>query len=65
MASEKWTKAAMPDLHGKRAIHPDWPIELQKRGVELINNVLRDEACAIYRDFGRSGTFVYNARLGT
>jgi tRNA(Arg) A34 adenosine deaminase TadA len=45
-------------------IHPEWPAELQKRGIELINNVLREEACAVYRDFGRSNAFVYNARLG-
>jgi tRNA(Arg) A34 adenosine deaminase TadA len=45
-------------------IHPEWAKELQKRGVELINDVLRAEACAIYRDFGQSPAFVYNARLG-
>jgi tRNA(Arg) A34 adenosine deaminase TadA len=46
-------------------IHPEWPKELEKRGVELINNVLTEEALAVYRDFAASGSLVYNARQGT
>lgn len=45
-------------------IHPDWENELAKRGIELINNVLRDEAIAVYRDFAASRALVYNARRG-
>jgi tRNA(Arg) A34 adenosine deaminase TadA len=45
-------------------IHPDWENELAKRGIELINNVLRDEAIAVYRDFAASRALVYNARQG-
>jgi tRNA(Arg) A34 adenosine deaminase TadA len=45
-------------------IHPNWDEELAKRGVELINNVLIDEALQVYRDFAASGSLVYNARQG-
>ncbi|MBK8027173.1 MAG: nucleoside deaminase [Chloroflexi bacterium] len=45
-------------------IHPEWKAELAKRGIELINNVLTDEALAVYRDFAASGALVYNARQG-
>jgi tRNA(Arg) A34 adenosine deaminase TadA len=45
-------------------IHPDWEAELAKRGIELIDNVLTDEAVAVYRDFAASGALVYNGRGG-
>jgi len=45
-------------------IHPNWQEELAKRGVELINNVLTEEAVAVYRDFAASGALVYNGRGG-
>jgi tRNA(Arg) A34 adenosine deaminase TadA len=45
-------------------VHPEWEHELAKRGIELINNVLREEALAVYRDFATSGALVYNARQG-
>jgi tRNA(Arg) A34 adenosine deaminase TadA len=45
-------------------IHPEWDKELEKRGVELINNVLTDEAIAVYRAFAASGALVYNGRSG-
>lgn len=45
-------------------IHPNWQEELTKRGVELINNVLTEEAVAVYRDFAASGALVYNGRGG-
>lgn len=45
-------------------IHPEWDKELTKRGVELIEDILHDEACAVYRDFVAKGRFVYNGRLG-
>ncbi|HEX2908199.1 MAG TPA: nucleoside deaminase [Phototrophicaceae bacterium] len=45
-------------------IHPEWDQELAKRGVELVNNVLTEEALKVYRDFATSGSFVYNARQG-
>jgi tRNA(Arg) A34 adenosine deaminase TadA len=45
-------------------LHPQWDAELAKRGIELVNNVLREEALKAYRDFAASGNFVYNARQG-
>jgi tRNA(Arg) A34 adenosine deaminase TadA len=45
-------------------IHPEWDKELAKRGVELVNNILREEALNVYRDFAASGALVYNARQG-
>lgn len=45
-------------------IHPEWDKELAKRGVELINNVLTEEAIEVYRAFAASGALVYNGRGG-
>ncbi|MDX2160719.1 MAG: nucleoside deaminase [bacterium] len=45
-------------------IHPEWQHELAKRGIELIDNILTDEAVAVYRDFAASKALVYNGRRG-
>ena len=45
-------------------IHPEWDKELEKRGIELINNVLTEEAIEVYRAFAASGALVYNAGGG-
>ena len=45
-------------------IHPHWAEELKARGVEVISDVLREEACQVFRAFRDSGSFVYNARQG-
>lgn len=45
-------------------VHPDWENELAKRGIALTNNVLRDEAIAVYQAFAASRSLVYNARQG-
>lgn len=45
--------------------HPDWRRELEKRGIEVVQDVLREEAIAVYREFAASRQLVYNARLGT
>jgi tRNA(Arg) A34 adenosine deaminase TadA len=45
-------------------IHPDWNAELVRRGVRVVEGVLRDEACAMFRAFAASGRPVYNARQG-
>jgi tRNA(Arg) A34 adenosine deaminase TadA len=45
--------------------HPDWLNELQMRGIEVIDNVLKEEAMQVYRSFAQSGAVVYNARSGT
>lgn len=34
----------------------DWRGELAKRGIEVITDLRRDEACAVLADYGRSGT---------
>ena len=45
-------------------IHPDWQAEIEKRGVEVINHINTAAATAVFRDFGASGSLVYNGRLG-
>ncbi len=45
-------------------VTPAWEAELAKRGIALQNNVLRDEALAVYRDFARANSLVYNPRQG-
>lgn len=45
-------------------IHPQWDRELERRGIEVINNVLTEEALQVFRDFVASGAIVYNARGG-
>ncbi len=45
-------------------VTPYWREELAKRGIGLIENVLRDEALIAYREFAASQQFVYNARMG-
>lgn len=45
-------------------IHPDWRNELKQRGIELIEDVLREEAIQVYKEFSASQALVYNARLG-
>ena len=45
-------------------IHPDWRNELKQRGIELIEDVMREEAIQVYKEFSASQALVYNARLG-
>ena len=45
-------------------IHPEWDKELANRGIELVNNVLTEEALQVYRDFAVSNSLVYNPRQG-
>jgi len=40
----------------------DWRAELEARGISVTMDVLRDEAIAVYADYGRSNALVYNAR---
>lgn len=46
-------------------VHPDWRRELEKRGIEVIQDVLREEALDVYRAFAASRSLVYNARQGS
>ncbi len=45
-------------------IHPDWKDELTSRGISVIDKVLTDEACEVFRQFAASGALVYNGRGG-
>lgn len=45
-------------------IHPHWAQELTQRGIEVIENIMTDEALAVFRDFAASGAMVYNGRSG-
>ena len=45
-------------------MHRNWIKELEKRGIELIDNVLTDEACQVFQCFSERNEFVYNSRLG-
>ena len=45
-------------------VHPGWRQELANRGIELVEDVLRAEAIAAYKEFAATQDFVYNARLG-
>jgi tRNA(Arg) A34 adenosine deaminase TadA len=40
----------------------DWRAELQGRGISVTSGVLRDDAIAVFSEYGRSGAIVYNAR---
>jgi hypothetical protein len=46
-------------------VHPEWERELAKRGIELVNNVLREKAIEVYKAFAASGALVYNSRQGS
>lgn len=45
-------------------IHPQWQQELERRDIAVVDNLLKDEAVAIFHDFASSGSHVYNARQG-
>jgi len=45
-------------------IHPQWKSEFEKRGIEVIDGVLSEQACDVFRAFANSGQLVYNGRLG-
>ncbi len=43
-------------------VTPDWVNALEARGIDLIDEVLTDEAIAVFHQFRNSGAYVYNAR---
>ncbi len=45
-------------------VHPEWQRELERRGITVTTDVLRDEALAVYREFAATAQLVYNGRLG-
>jgi tRNA(Arg) A34 adenosine deaminase TadA len=42
----------------------DWKNELLKRNIDIVDNLLRDEAIEIFKFFKDNNQFVYNARQG-
>jgi tRNA(Arg) A34 adenosine deaminase TadA len=40
----------------------NWREELEGRGISVNSGVLRDDAIAVFAEYGRSGSIVYNAR---
>ena len=45
-------------------MHPDWVEELEKRGIEFIDNILNVEAYSVFKNFRDQNLFVYNSRQG-
>jgi tRNA(Arg) A34 adenosine deaminase TadA len=45
-------------------VHPDWVVEMEKRGISVVQDVLRDEAIAGFHAFAKANRIVYNGRLG-
>jgi tRNA(Arg) A34 adenosine deaminase TadA len=43
----------------------DWAGELRKRGIEVVRDVLREEARAVLRGYAQAGGTIYNARQST
>lgn len=46
-------------------VHPDWQREWERRGLEVITDILREEALDVYRAYAASQPFVYNSRQGS
>ena len=42
----------------------DWIKELEKRGISVIDGILKDEAVKVFKRFKDRGLFVYNSRYG-
>ena len=43
---------------------PDWIRELERRGISVVRDELRDEAAAVLRRYAEEGGIIYNARQG-
>ncbi len=43
-------------------LHRDWKEELKRRGINVTDNVLSEEACKVFHAFTESNGFVYNPR---
>jgi tRNA(Arg) A34 adenosine deaminase TadA len=42
----------------------DWLKELEKRGISVIDGLLKDEAIKVFQSFREKGMYVYNSRQG-
>ena len=45
-------------------VHPQWKQELEKRDIEVIEGLLADEACGVFRECVASDSPIYNGRQG-
>ncbi|GAB5491110.1 MAG: nucleoside deaminase [Phototrophicaceae bacterium] len=45
-------------------IHPDWKAELEKRGIDVTDNILNAEAIEVFHQYAASDPLVYNGRSG-
>lgn len=45
-------------------VHPNWVDELEKRGISVTENVLREEGREVFYAYRDSGQLVYNGRSG-
>lgn len=45
--------------------HPQWREELERRGIDVTDNILKDQAIEGYRYFKEKRSVVYNARSGS
>lgn len=45
-------------------VHPEWKVEMERRGIEVIEDVLKERAVSVFREFSASGAYVYNSRQG-
>ena len=45
-------------------IHPQWQQELRKRGIEVVEDVLHDQALKVFHRFHDTGQPIYNGRTG-
>ena len=43
-------------------VHPQWQSEYQRRGIEVTENVMAQEACEVLKSFAQSGAIIYNGR---
>lgn len=46
-------------------IYPNWRHELQIRGIDLVEDVMKVEAIQVFHEFAASNQLVYNGRLGS
>jgi tRNA(Arg) A34 adenosine deaminase TadA len=43
-------------------VHPDWQHELRRRGIEVVEDILTDDAAAVLRRYARAEGLIYNSR---
>jgi len=60
-ARDEDARAAGFDEGSKR---DDWARELETRGIEVVQDVLRGEAAAVLREYAENGGVLYNGRSG-